>query len=660
MSNNRPKTWMINVDSSNSITTKTDDDKNNTNDVRVSLSSKIGNLPVTSIEMMTLEIQSTQYMIETSWNTLSWCTGIYETMGSGTNGFRLTGDVDGKAYTFDVYLPYRLNKFEITSGTSVTTSYNHNLAEIDQLWNWGQPIRFINNIDDIVLTNPNTGAFNSMFPTNQSISNSSWSLTSVSGTAGYVYVPPIPTFGHLATILETLINNKITSVLPLIQNAFQFNYDVKTGKFQWSCSDVISDARLDLSSSYVSRRLGFTSVLPGIAAQFPSHSVDSIHIPEGDYSTAADVIQAIQFQLNRFVLTSGTTYTFQINLPDELETHSITMGMIGRFTAETLCQYLTALMSAANVQITFNTNQFLFARSGGQTTVFELDFSGSNVAQILGFQTIIYAGKTSYRSDETNIYAGSTYDLRCASTGRPNQVQFSAHAGVLHTDLKQFETAVGAAQIRIKTLTTVHHGFQTNDIVRINGDPNIPANKLIVITSTTSTGTVNTFHASLYGIPWITNNGDTFGKMHRFEIPTINLLNTHNSRLSHLLGFRAHDLIWSQSNKSDHILALNDVNVAPEPYIIVQMLYPDQSLTPYDHHYNQEPPLPYVLGKVTLIKPTNNFYNKPYTTKIFMTSVHRLAQLHVRFLNPDGSLYQLHGRPWSMTLKVSLYDKLHY
>lgn len=130
--------------------------------------------------------------------------------------------------------------------------------------------------------------------------------------------------------------------------------------------------------------------------------------------------------------------------------------------------------------------------------------------------------------------------------------------------------------------------------------------------------------------------------------PTISLLMSGNNPCSIkplILGFGKQDVLWEGTDvfESPYVYRLQ-----ASTYILLEMIYPVGSAR-IEHRFGDDNRTT-ILGKIVTL--TDPFLDRFYPMKAtFFTGI-KLEYCHFRLLNPDHTLYELHGHNWQATFRL--------
>jgi hypothetical protein len=131
-------------------------------------------------------------------------------------------------------------------------------------------------------------------------------------------------------------------------------------------------------------------------------------------------------------------------------------------------------------------------------------------------------------------------------------------------------------------------------------------------------------------------------------VPKLNLMFSYKScgLKSSILGFPASDLLWSGT---DTYSSPFTYRLEAASYVLVQLLDPIGS-SRIEHNYKGDNKMN-LLGKIVILP--HPWLDRFYPMKSTFCTEIRLEQVHIRLLNPDHTLYQLHGHEWSATIRLN-------
>ena len=131
-------------------------------------------------------------------------------------------------------------------------------------------------------------------------------------------------------------------------------------------------------------------------------------------------------------------------------------------------------------------------------------------------------------------------------------------------------------------------------------------------------------------------------------VPKLNLMFSYKvcGLKSSILGFPAFDLLWSGT---DTYSSPFTYRLEAASYVLVQLIDPIGS-SRIEHYYKGDNKTN-LLGKIVILP--HPWLDRFYPMKSTFCTEIRLEQVHIRLLNPDHTLYQLHGHEWSATIRLN-------
>jgi hypothetical protein len=131
-------------------------------------------------------------------------------------------------------------------------------------------------------------------------------------------------------------------------------------------------------------------------------------------------------------------------------------------------------------------------------------------------------------------------------------------------------------------------------------------------------------------------------------VPKLNLMFSYKvcGLKSSILGFPALDLLWSGT---DTYSSPFTYRLEAASYVLVQLMDPIGSAR-IEHYYKGDNKSN-LLGKIVILP--HPWLDRFYPMKSTFCTEIRLEQVHLRLLNPDHTLYQLHGHEWSATFRLN-------
>ena len=139
--------------------------------------------------------------------------------------------------------------------------------------------------------------------------------------------------------------------------------------------------------------------------------------------------------------------------------------------------------------------------------------------------------------------------------------------------------------------------------------------------------------------------------VHNNVAPKLNLLFSPKPQAlkPSILGFYPQDVLWTGID--DNFQSPLVYRLQAASYILVQMIYPVGSAR-IEHNYLGDNKTD-ILGKIVILPFP--WLERFYPMKSTFFSNIKLEYVHLRLLNPDHTLYQLHGHEWSATMRLNVF-----
>jgi hypothetical protein len=305
---------------------------------------------------------------------------------------------------------------------------------------------------------------------------------------------------------------------------------------------------------------------------------------------------------------------------------------------------------------------FVFESNG----VFGLEFGdsvslGSSLPSRLGFNNLAFRNGPRYRSSKevvvpilgtgTPYYSSKIFQI-VANGGRrgyridPSMGRVVAGTVTAVTPLTSFEFS-----------TVVAHGFQTTDILNLTfpGIPLYGVQAVVVAVPSAFSVTLEWIN----GLPAPPAPGAALGASIVGESSSANIYfnsnlipNTRrqfNTIYPIILGFDYNDLLAPAP-----FVSITTASLDPPTYLLLQVL--DVKGSSYTQHNYQGENLTNIFAKVIFFPAVQ--VQRMYPMSQTFNGSEILTQLHFRWLTPDHSLYQFHGRNWSATLEFQVMSEV--
>jgi hypothetical protein len=214
------------------------------------------------------------------------------------------------------------------------------------------------------------------------------------------------------------------------------------------------------------------------------------------------------------------------------------------------------------------------------------------------------------------------------------------------------KTLVNVQDQNLISIDSIEHTFLIGEVVIFACEGVRYVGTVANVTSTTTEISIypNVLPLSCFGLVTPSKQVSVTGEVtvRNMQAPRISMLVSGNNPCSIeplILGFGRQDVLWEGSHvfESPYVYRLQ-----ASTYILLEMVYPVGSAR-IEHRFNNDNRTT-ILGKiVTLADPyLERFYPMKAT---FFTGI-KLDYCQFRLLNPDHTLYQLHGHNWQATFRL--------
>lgn len=636
-------------------------DMNHTNDIIVSAQTTVNRLRIKAMELVTFELPPIQFLIEIDWSRLYFGNAWSFPIGSTT--FSVIDQSLNDQY--EAILPPNFNTIisvDLTIPTSpiFTTDDPHLLSEYLSIW--PHIIRLVGMTVPIILDGTNTTVLNS---TNFQVSGVvGLTVDPAAVQFGSLYYSPLEDANNISMFIQRGLNESYNLQFGNNANPFLMIYDEKTGEFCLSvCTNLclpetqLKNLFLNVPVQSLPFLLGYgTGLIKLSEIQTPQCATNGCTIPElvpkilksnpneqfnvcftllrpGKYVLPSDFLAELDFQASRFYF-DPTTGPYSVSISNTAGVVTTVNILSGLYTAETLAQTLTNLLTAQGITVTFLTNSYEFSSAD----IFNLEFQlPDEIANRLGFAPIRYSGAKSYTSPIPFAPpcgpGGCLLDWSLVGDSCQLLLQASSLPAISATVIQSGSDGL--------VTTTTAHGFQVGNLIN-----------LVVLGVTfevevveVSSGTNLT--VDLGGIVL----GAGVAVVSLAEPCNLNILMAprYNSMKPEILGFPNED-IWGAGSS---YLAPYRVNTSGLPYILMQIIDPPISAR-VEHVNRHGQTLSNLIAKIPLQRVGFQLFNRYFPTTATFFSHTIVNEIHVRFLTPDHELVQLRGLPWSATFRFYL------
>jgi len=695
------------------------DPNNPTNDVTIPTHLSVQSLGASSFYLGSFELfKLTQYTIESIWQNLLFVEGIDLVIGdvSDLPLREFTIQINHTQYTASI--PMLLNPIidvdTVTSGATMpifTTLYDHGLtSSILEAWRWNDPIRLIStnvtdtNITEFTSSNTSLTILNdNQFQLNLGAGAVTWTVNA-QGNFGYLYAPSIASPVELANI----VTQALATVLDESTGPIIITYDIDVGHFKLQvkqpnlgtvcytgipqCPDpgvCGSDATtnqdrvtviipqqnsLPFIMGFGLKDIDVPSVAPYLLeGQFGLQCFSHIAIPVGNYNPTT-LTTELYMQWNRlwfdpeceekvgdqqpFIFSNecGTCFTIPI--------------LYGLYSPDTFGETLAHDMNNAdplhrNYTVTWNSDSgtFVFTSDG---PVFGLEFdqlsTTNNLPERLGFDRVPYRNQNSYES--TNPFF--TPINGCCGTTIPSTFLSFIYTPILKSaegkinihiskprchDFDSLTITNGIARISNSgAVARYAWGFQPNDVVRVRSQTGTTyefrvTNVVSAFTFEVDIGSVTPANLTAGSTSCACLAGAALTNLLLARRPN------NNQLLNRIIGYTDDigDIMYTELP----FISDTCVNLDHVTYILLDILEPIGD-SRAEHFSEEKGNKARIFAKIILYPQFR--IERLYPMNMYIPETKKIMYLKMRILNPDHSLYQLHGQEWSATL-VFLYPQ---
>lgn len=622
--------------------TTSTDERNVTNDIEIPLNFNTGRVSADGIQLRTIEIPETQMLIESDWNKLALAEGIHFQSNATDPLCNVMIRVGTSWLTAEV--PDRLNP--VVEVTKVDDEFHfrtkkpHLLGSHAKYWTWGESIELIGGqpvvplvvggqlLDTVVVLSPNTFKMTNIPP----------------GPNGrrFVFFPSIPSPRELCNLL--------TRELRTPSMHARVDYSATDGVYSMTVDSsvcaTLSGGHPSSITAYIgfgtnNLRLGGPHMPNTIYAQSRPANVMYIEPSVGNY-TPSQLAKELDFQYNRFWLPSDDAHELSFKtVSGDLHVLSIPPGLYTPVTfGHTLTQLFDTRWSSGQVAVVWDQRAKRFSIVSGTGQSFSLEFQLASVAKRMGFDQRRHMSRTAYTSQHIVAapsyidYAGCTRFPSTITTVTVNEMSqtftFNTTRPPVIPDLSVSSDGFGFSH------PARAHGYQVGDIVALRAPDHQDMVCFPVSQASSGTEFVLDIDPSLLAM------GQSY-QTSSHETPISNFLfsKRSGSMPPHIIGFPAVDIMWQGADTVESPFAYRLTGV---PYVLLQIVEPNGT-TAVEHNFlgNQQSG---IMAKIQMKKQP---WCDHFPTKIEFSSSTAMSSIRMRLLNPDHSLYRLHGHNWSGT-----------
>lgn len=362
----------------------------------------------------------------------------------------------------------------------------------------------------------------------------------------------------------------------------------------------------------------------------------------------------------------------------------------GRYCPETMASYLQTQLNAIvpgspNFQVQWDDARGKFTFSADVDFGLEFDGSNMDLAQRLGFLAICYRNQNRYESTQpihvprkgccqTNLPA------RCASyiytpillgTERKYRIErckprgLRAGGGAANPYAPPFSPATTGFNDNGNGTGTIvfanAHGFNVNDVVCVTfpGAPSPPGEGphyfQVVQVVNFQTVVVDTGSLDTSGLPadaavCAVLEGKIVGNLY-FGVSCFNA--RYQSILPRILGYMEEDVILDPSTPETVWNSPSCFSLDWPGYLLMVVTDPIGS-TKNEHLWERDSKA-HVFGKIILYPQYR--LERIFPIRMQLHDMKTINRMHIQILNPDHTLYQLHGKDWSATIVFNILEE---
>lgn len=402
-----------------------------------------------------------------------------------------------------------------------------------------------------------------------------------------------------------------------------------------------------------------------------------IDIDPGNYNPP-QLMSNVNRQLNRFYFDGGcayanTPYQFAYSTPSgACFTIDIPFGL---YDPQVLAEYLqtsirqhpepTGRISDMEIQWDLNAGQFVFS----STSNFGLEFdqASGDLALRMGFYPLSYRNDSFYRSPRPFYFptkgccGGAIPDRNLSNIYVPIvidserrfviQVSKPRPLSLLHSPTYNGTEGTLTFTTQINETTFVAHGYQPMDVIEVltlTGQTyvfvvkEIPAYNQFVVYA----GSVD---VSIFADP-LASVCTVLG-----DVITTNIYFTCGPSmvLPKVLGFSEQDYLWSYAASQTMWTAPAQFTLDWPNYVLVEITDPNGA-TRSVHQWETDVK-PRILGKLILYPQYR--LERGLSYNMALSDLRFVDRITIRLLNPDHTLYEMHGKEWSCSLILRCLEK---
>jgi len=630
--------------------------QNATNHATISMSEFAGKINCSALQLLSLNIPKTQQVIEKD---------INDRLFIQEGGIRLPSElssiqfsVESRSIVHTSSVPPTLNNVSVVERLGptklrLTTELPHSLNLLDLISTWCT-IELINTCftaRPLILNTVNTSVvglntFDVIFE--ESVCDY---LQTMSADEMSVWVPEYPSRTELVSVIRAGFS-------PAAFFEIEMTVD-SNGSVHITPRNPNIHSFLSIQPSLLSDKIGFgfTITSVGTTAHLVSYEQASVAkeiiLPAGDYGRDPDLLSAqIQRSLNQFYLAPGQDINvLAFNFTDSRSVQHVISMSQGNYSANgfavSLADNLNSAESGTAEYDVFCSTNGITIRSLINDQRFAIDFTNDQYhefAQQFGFLPTLYNGRSIYESSGLgikNFSQTSPYIYTLTSSPTLQMHIQSAPIGnmfSISTLNSENYTIVCESQV---------HGLQPSDIVTMRSI-NAPDGVKMIVDTVVDAYEFTLFAPKFANFGQISSMERSDRAIARFVFPSTSGLKSLGSQT---LGYSTRQAINTNLDRSN-VFASFPMSLTPVPYVLIELVSPT-GMTNFSHAWNGEI-IHNLIAKVDMTSSDSSKIEPLTNALVRFYGIQGITKVELRILNPNHTLYQLHGQQWSGTIELSL------
>jgi len=645
---------------------------NPSNDARIPVSSNTNKINCTSMQVSQVDIPQTQWVIESGINDqVLYREGGIE-IDQNCMEFSVACDNNATLYTSRVIPTLNPITSVVRSGpttVTITTKLPHGLL-MGSLIQWGA-IELINTCwtkGQIVL-----GDISILSETIASIVQPVAvcdHLITMQPEEMYVWCPPYPDVQSLVNVIRAgfpPMAMQWFSIDVSIQDSIITVRSIKSG-FTIRLIGGVSSQSSNQPSLPTLLGFGSSGNVQEIKSSFPGQLINRLTLGAGNYNDSpTELAQVLEQDLNQYLLkpdVPGNTFVNVCNFTDSMQNKHVITLPVGLYNATMLMASLEGALNLLESDASVVSYTVKFAGFGGQNVVIEssqahrhfgLDFTQPayhSFANQFGFGKVSYTGNWFYEAEET-IQTGSSIHIpryQYTTSVHPRTHRLSIHVGYPGIKGVMFVTTSDNMTYEISCNDQTHGLHDKCVITMTSTDPLVKPFKMVV-NSVLSATSFNIRSSSYFG-----SLSSGFKSLEPSARIYLSLLfssdhSEYGMTSGQTLGFASG---VSSLTNSTTLTSPFPMNLFHPSYVLLEVVSPINFNTQLTHAWKGSIKNN-LVAKVRLDRDTGSSYIESLTNEpIQFFGMQGITSVHMRILNPDHSLYQLHGKDWSGTIVLDL------